>query len=547
MKKGMKILAAALLGSAAVACSSASKMAEMYENVKVTSDPEVLEAVAGGVDATVSATFPDGYFHPKAILEVTPVLVYDGGEATAKTITYQGEKVKDNYKTVSSKGQTLREKIHFDYAEGMEQSYLELRGKVRYNGKTYNIPARKVADGVNTTYMLAHTGAAVPYLADNYQEILKQTEEGQILYGINSADVAGKQLKSQSIKDFQAALDEIKNNDRKTLTGTEVIAYASPDGGEKLNAKLSDRRSQSADKAFEKVTKGKDVAETTVLSKGQDWEGFQELVSKSDIEDRDLILRVLNMYSDPAVREREIKNLSEVYTSLKKGVLPELRRARFIANVEYKNYTPEELVKLVDENMDVLDEEALLRAATLVNDSDKKISLYNKAVSKYGSQRAQYNLGVTYLYEGQLDKAEKAFIAYGDKDSDEYALAIGAIALEKGDYEAAEKYFSKSESVYAKYNQGIIDILSGNYDKAAKELDGLHGINPALAQILTGDLDKAEKTLTCQCGHSNYLRAIIAARKGDAEGVETNLSKVRKQDKELAARAEKDVEFAQYR
>ncbi len=547
MEKGMKILAAALLGSVAVACSSASKMAEMYDNVKITSDPVVLEAVAGGVDATVSATFPDGYFHPKAILEVTPVLVYGGGEATAKTVTYQGEKVKDNYKTVSSKGQTLREKVHFDYAEGMEQSYLELRGKVRYNGKTYNIPARKIADGVNTTYMLAHTGASVPYLADNYQEILKQTEEGQILYGINSADVAGRQLSSQSIKDFQAALDEIKNNDRKTLTGTEVIAYASPDGGEKLNAKLSDRRSQSADKAFEKVTKGKDVAETTVLSKGQDWEGFQDLVSKSDIEDRDLILRVLNMYSDPAVREREIKNLSEVYTSLKKGVLPELRRARFIANVEYKNYTPEELVKLVDENMDVLDEEALLRAATLVNDFDKKISLYNKAVSKYGSQRAQYNLGVTYLYEGQLDKAEKAFNAYGDKDSDEYNLAIGAIALEKGNYEAAEKNFSKSESIYAKYNQGIIDILSGNYDKAAKELDGMNGINPALAQILTGDLDKAEKTLTCQCGHSNYLRAIIAARKGDAEGVEKNLSKVRKQDKELAARAEKDVEFAQYR
>lgn len=546
MKKGIKLLAAILMGPAVVACSSASKMAEMYENVKVTCDPEVLEVVADDIDATVTVTYPDGYFHPKAILKVTPVLVYDGGEAKAKTLTYQGEKVKDNYKTVSSKGQTVRERIHFDYVEGMEQASLELRATVNYNGKSYTVPARKVADGCNVTYKLASTHAAVPYKADNYQEILKQTEEGQILYSINSSDVANKQLKSQSIKDFQAALDEIKSNDRKTLTGTEVIAYASPDGGEKLNATLSDKRSKTADKAFVQVTKGKDVAETSVQSKGQDWEGFQELVSKSDIEDKDLILRVLNMYSDPAVREREIKNLSEIYTSLKKGVLPELRRARFIANVEYKNYTPEELIKLVDENIDVLDEEALLRSATLVEDSDKKISLYKKAIDKYGSDRAQFNLGVAYLNEGKLDQAEKAFKAVQTKDAD-LDNAFGAIALEKGDYETADKYFAKSGTDYAKYNEGTIDILQGNYAEAVKKLDGQQGINPALAQILTDNLDKADKALVCQCARANYLRAIIAARKGDAEGVETYLSQVRKQDKTLAARAEKDVEFAQYR
>ena len=546
MNKSIRLFAAALVGSAAVACSSPSKMAEMAENVKITCDPEVLEAVAGSIDATVTATYPDGYFHPKAILEVTPVLVYDGGEAKAKTITYQGEKVKDNYKTVSSDGQTVRENIHFDYVEGMEQASLELRGTVKYNGKVYNVPARKIADGTNTTYMLAHGTASVPYKADNYQEILKQTEEGQILYSVNSSDVNSKQLKSQSIKDFQDALDEIKNNDRKTLTGTEVIAYASPEGGEKLNTKLSEKRSQTADKAFEKVTKGKEVAETTVQSKGQDWEGFQDLVSKSNIEDKDLILRVLNMYSDPAVREREIKNLSEVYTSLKKGVLPELRRARFIANVEYKNYTSEELVALVDDNIDVLDEEALLRAATLVDDSAKKESLYKKAIDKYGSDRAQFNLGVAYLNEGKLDDAEKAFKAVKTQD-DDLENALGAVAFEKGDYEAAAKHYAKSGSDYAKYNQGVMDIMQGNYDKAASEMDGFKGPDAALAQILANNLDKAESALTCQCGHSNYLRAIIAARKGDAEGVDKYLAKVKKQDKDLAARAEKDVEFAQYR
>ena len=339
MTRNNRILGILLAGMAAAGCSSASKMAEMYENVKVECDPEVLEVIAGNIDAVVTVTYPADYFHPKAILEVTPVLVYEDGEDEMRTIVYQGDKVKDNFKAVSSDGQTVKERIHFDYVEGMEQAHLELRPVVTYGAKTYTVPARKIADGCNTTYMLVESAPRVEYKKDNYQEIIRQTEEGQILYGINSSTVSNNQLKSQSIKDFQAALDEIKANERKALVGTEVIAYASPDGGEKLNTKLSDKRSETADKAFGTVTKGKDVAQTSVKSMGQDWEGFQELVAKSDIEDKDLILRVLNMYSDPAVRESEIKNISEIYTSLKKSVLPELRRARFIANVEYQNFT----------------------------------------------------------------------------------------------------------------------------------------------------------------------------------------------------------------
>lgn len=387
MKKGIKILTAAIFGLAVVGCSSASKMAEMANSIKVTCNPEVLEVKAGEINADITVTYPEGYFHPKAILEVTPVLVYDGGEAKMKPFVYQGEKVKDNFKTVSSKGQTVKENIHFEYVEGMENARLELRGVAKYKKKSVTLPTRKVADGCNTTYMLVENDGIVPIMEDNYQEVIKQTEEGQILYSINSSNIRGKELKSQSIKDFKAALNEIKNNSRKTLKGTEVIAYASPDGGEKLNAKLSKKRSETANKAFDKVTKGQDVASTEVKSIGQDWKGFQELVAKSNIEDKDLILRVLNMYSDPAVRENEIKNMSEIYTSLKKGILPELRRARFIANVEFKNYTPEELSNLVNSNIDVLDEEALLRAASLAKKLTDKEAIYQKAVEKYGSDK----------------------------------------------------------------------------------------------------------------------------------------------------------------
>ncbi len=545
MKSISRFLAAAVMGIAAVGCSSAAKMAEMAENVKVTCDPEVLEVVAGQIDATVSVTYPDGYFHPQAILQVTPVLLYEGGEAEMKPFMYQGEKVKDNYKAVSSKGQTVRERIHFDYVEGMEKARLVLRGKVLAGKKSWDLPIKKVADGCNVTYMLVETEGNVPYKADNYQEVLVQTAEGQIKYGINSADVAGKELNSQSIKDFQAALDEIKANSRKTLVGTEVVAYASPDGGENLNAKLSDQRSKTADKAFDKVTKGKETGETTVKSVGQDWEGFQELVAQSNIEDKDLILRVLSMYSDPAVRESEIKNISEVYTSLKSTVLPELRRARFIANVEYQNYSAEELLALVEDNADVLDEEALLRAASLVKAPAKKAELYRKAAEKYDSDRARFNLGVALLAAGKTAEAEKAFASVKEQDA-ELTNALGVIALRNEDLDTAAKYFKKAGTEASAENQAVVDILNGEYEKAAQTLEGKTGFNAALAQILVDNPQAASKALTCQCPKSNYLRAIIAARQGDAEAVAEYLEKAGKA-KKLAARAEQDVEFAQYR
>ena len=547
MKKGLKLIAAAILGISAVACSSYEKMVKMAENVKVTCDPAVLEVVADNVDAILTVTYPADYFHPKAILEVTPVLVYEGGEAAMRPFIYQGEKVKDNYKTVSSAGQTVRESIHFDYVEGMEKARLELRAVARYKANSAVLPTRKVADGCNTTYMLADRNGYLSFKADNYQEIIKQTAEGQILYGINSSDVSGNQLRNQSVKDFQAALDEISANERKTLTGTEVVAYASPDGGKSLNDKLSDRRSQSGAKAFGQVTKGKEVGETEVRSIGQDWEGFQDLVSKSNIEDRELILRVLSMYSDPAVRENEIKNMSEVYTSLKNTVLPELRRARFIANVEYQNYTGEELLQLVDDNIDVLDEEALLRAASLIRDNDRKVALYDKAAEKFDSDRARFNKGVALLNAGKVSAAEQAFARVQTHDGD-LENALGVIALRKGNLEEAARQFAKAGTEEAKWNAGVTDILGGNYAKAAGELADVKGccVNRTLAYILADRIEEAEKSINCQSPKANYLRAVIAARKGDAAGVRRYLDEAGK-DEALRARSEKDIEFAMYR
>ena len=544
MRKNINFLFAVALGFAAIACSSPEKMAEMAENVTVKCEPAVLEVVGGEIDATVSVTYPEDYFHPKAVLEVTPVIVYEGGEVAMEPYMFQGEKVEDNYEVVPSAGATITKKVHFEYVPGMEKCYLELRGVVSHKNKSTDLPSKKVADGANTTYMLVCKNGKLDLKADGYQEIIKQTAEGQILYQINSSTVRNSELKGQSVKDYQAALDEILANERKTLVSTDVVAYASPDGKEDQNAKLSDNRSKSAEKAYGKVVKGKEVSgDVNVTSVAEDWEGFQELVAASDLEDKDLIIRVLSMYSDPAVREKEIKNMSAVYSSLAKEVLPELRRARFIANVEYKNFTNEELLDLIEENIDVLDVTALLRAATLVKENDQKVDIYKKAVEKYESAAAQYNLAVTYIKMDELAKAEKALEGL-EKDAD-WNNAMGVIALRKNELDAAAEYFAIAGTETAKENAAVIDILDGDYEAAAAKLAGAKGYNAALAQLLVGNNAPAA-ALECKCAKAAYLRAVAAARQGNAEAVKTNLEAAGECEK-LAERAAKDVEFAQYR
>ncbi len=545
MNKSFRILAAAAMIAAAASCASLDKMAQMAENVKVTCDPGVLEAVNGSIDAQVAVTYPEGYFNPKAILEVTPVIVYPGGEAKMKPFYYQGEKVKDNFKVVSANGQTVKERVHFDYVEGMEKCHLELRGVARKGDKFVNLPAKKVADGLNTTYMLVKRDGFVTPKADAYQEVISSTAEGQIKYLVNSADVRNSELKGQSIKDFLAAIDQINADERTSITGTEILAYASPEGPENKNNELADKRSTSANKALREMGKKHDISEATVRSLGEDWEGFQKLVRESDIEDKELILRVLSMYSDPAVRENEIRNMSQVFTALKGEVLPELRRARLIANVEYQNYTSEELLKLLNDNADVLDEEALLRTATLVKNNDQKEEIYKRAANKFNSERAQFNLASLYLNEGKLAKAEEALGKTNANDPD-VINALGVIALRKDDLATAANYFRRANTPDAKKNLGIVQLLTGDYDAAAKTLADVDGCchNTVLAYILTDQLDKAAKTAHCKDQKVTYLKAIIAARRGNAAGVKENLGAIT--NAALLDRAANDVEFAGY-
>ncbi len=546
MKRIFKIFALCALVAAASSCSkSRAEQMKLAEKVDVKCTPEVLALVGDKIDADISVTYPAKYFHPKATLVVTPVLVYEGGEQAADSFTYQGEKVKDNYTVVPYAGGTVREKVSFSYVKGMEKSYLELRSVAYYNGKGIEIPAIKAADGCNVTQLLATANGEYGFKKDAYQEVIKENAEGQILYDYNSASVKNSQLRSASVKELQAALEEIASDPRYTVTGTKVIAYASPEGGQSYNAKLSDKRAASAQKVWKKVTGGMEADNLEVQSVGQDWEGFQEAVKNSNITDKELILRVLSMYSDPAVRESEIRNMSQVYTEINKNVFPELRRARFIAEVDYKNFSDAELEEMSRKAIDVLDEEALLRVAAKSEDPARKAELYKIAADKFSSDRAVFNLAVLSLNAGKPDEAAKYLASVKESDAD-VLNAKGVCELRKGNYDAAVKLFKQAGTAEAKANIGTVHLLQGKYAEAASELAGTGSHNAAVACILAGQLDKASESITCNCARSNYLRAIIAARRGNSADVAKYLE-VAKKNPAFKAKAEKDVEFANFR
>ncbi|MBR5610463.1 MAG: hypothetical protein IKW65_02965 [Bacteroidales bacterium] len=547
MKIFQKLTSLAFAAMVIASCSNPAKMAEQAELVSVNCDPQVLEVVADKIDAKVSVVIPADYFHPKAVVEVTPVLVYEGGESALEPVMLQGQDVTMNYTVVPETGATVTKDLKFDYKPGMEKSHLELRMNIIYKDQTTPYPSPyKVADGANTTYKLVKREGTLAYAPDAYQAIIPETGEAQILYLINSSTVRPAQLKSDEVKAFQEFLKNVKADERREIVGTDIIAYASPDGKEDLNSKLSGKRAESATKAFNSKINTKKVGiETTInsVSISEDWDGFKELVKNSNIADKELILRVLEMYSDPIVREREIKNMSQVFTILAKEILPQLRRARFIANIEFKNYTDEELVALVNENIEILDEEALLHAATLVKENDTKVKVYTQAANKFNSDRANVNLAVTLVKMGKEAEASNALAKVANKDS-YYYNTVGVIALRKGDDQAAAAAFNKSNLKESKYNLAVVDVVNGKYADAKAKLAGSKGFNEALVCILTNDLAGAEAIVgnaKCQC--KSYLKAIVAARQGKVDAAKAALE-VAKKDEKLAKRAEKDIEFA---
>ena len=545
MKRFISFAALAALALLSASCAkSRLEQMQMAKDIVISCTPDVLEIKGGIIPATVTVTCPKGYFHPKATMDVTPVLVYEGGEQTGRLLQYQGDKVKDNFKVVSSDGSTITEKLSFKYVPGCEKARLELRGKVYYKDKSYEAGPVKVADGCIATYQLANAGGLYDLKPDGYQSILYRTTEGRILYDVNSDKVNREQFETNSMVNYQNSLNYLKGNERTTIKDTKIVAYASPEGGKELNDNLSDKRAGTAEKAWDSITDGLELSGVEVQSAGQDWDGFKEAVSKSNIQDKDLILRVLSMYSDPAVRESEIRNLSEIYSEINKKVFPELRRARFVTNTEFRNYDDEELVKMADEKgLDRFDEPSVLRLASIAQTPGSKETLYKYAIEKFNSDTARYNLAMLYLDQGRTSLGGAYLSKIKNPDADVLS-ATGVVAMRNGDWDQASQCFEKAGTALSRENSCVMNVLRGNYEAPAADASGLKGTNAAVADILAGKLDAAQEALDGTDALSDYLRAIVAARKGDTSSARSLLDAACKADSALAERSKSDIEFA---
>ena len=544
-----------LLLACVVALTSCSKKMGELSSDYFTVTPQVLEAVNGVVPATINGKFPEKYFNKKAVVEVTPVLKWDGGEAKGQSATFQGEKVEGNDQTISYKmGGSYTMKTSFDYVPEMAKSELYLEFTATIGKKTVEIPAVKIADGVISTSELVDQTLETANTAtgeDAFQRIIKEKHEANIMFLIQQANVRSSELKTA--KAFNEEVKNINETPNRKIDNISISAYASPDGGLNLNTKLAENRQDNTAKVINRNLK-KDKLEVNVDTKytAEDWEGFQELVSKSNIQDKELILRVLSMYSDPEQREQEIKNISSVYKTLADEILPQLRRSRLTLNYEVIGKSDEEISNLAATDASQLNLEELLYAATLTNDAAKKEAIYSKAAQSYPNDyRAYNNLGKLAYAAGDLDKAENYLKkSLSIKNSPEANMNMGLVALSKGDKAAAETYLAKASGA-PELNEalGNLYIAQGQYERAVNAFGDTKTNSAALAQILAKDYNKAKNTLADienPDAYTDYLIAILGARTDNASLAISGLKDAVAKDPTLGKKAATDLEFAKY-
>lgn len=549
-----KFLLPFFLLAAILAFSSCSNKLKPLAEEYIKAEPQPLEAIGGKVPVTINATIPAKWFNKKAVVTITPVLRYQGGEAWGTAYTYQGEKVKGNNQVIPYKeGANVTMKSSFTYKPEMKKSELFLTFDAKIKNKTVKLPDVKIGEGVLATSALADAATAnAAIAADKFQRIIKEAHDASIMFLIQQAELRSKELKKDEISDWK---DLVKNADEapNQNVAIEIQAYASPDGGVELNTGLAERREKNTDKYLAKELKKMKV-DVPVDAKytAQDWEGFQELVSKSNIQDKDLVLRVLSMYSDPEQREQEIKNISSVFSTLADEILPQLRRSRLVANIEIIGKSDDEISALAKNDPKALNVEEILYAATLTNNDAEKTAIYNKASELYPNDyRTWNNVGMMAFRTGDLAKAEQMFNkANSVKNNPEANMNLGLIALTKGDQAKAQQLFGSASGV-AELSEalGVLYLEQGEWAKAANSFGSVKSNNAALAQILTKDYNKASQTLNAVPNPdaiTSYLKAIVAARTNDANGVVSNLKAAIAKDGSLKKEAAIDLEFAKY-
>lgn len=542
---------AAILMMALASCSGKLKpLSAQY----VQADPQPLEAVGGQVPVTISIAYPAKWFKKNATLTITPVLRYPGGETWGTAYTFQGEKVRANNQTIAyATGGNVTMKSSFKYKPEMKRSELYLTFDVKIGNKASRLPDIKIADGVIATAELANAATANPAVgADKFQRIIKEAHDANILFLIQQAELRSNELNKgelQAWKDRVKAASDATNQN----VSVEVSAYASPDGGLTLNESLAERREANTTRYLKGELNKRNIdVPVGAHYTAQDWEGFKELVSKSNLQDKDLVLRVLSMYSDPEQREREIKNISTVFRSLADEILPQLRRSRLTANIEIIGKSDEEISRLAQSNPKALNVEELLYAATLTNNDTDREAIYTKASELFPDDyRTWNNIGMQRFYAGDLRKAEELFNKSNSVQQNSAAnINLGLLALIRGERDKAQQLIGGASDV-AELGEalGMLYLSQGDFAKAVSSFGGAKTNNAALAQILTEDYSKASQTLnavTRPDATTDYLKAIVSARTNDAAGVISHLKAAIEKKKSLAREAANDLEFAKY-
>jgi len=534
------------------ACSSGLK--PLTANY-ITSTPQPLEMIAGKVPVTINATFPPKWFSKNATLKVIPVLRYDGGEAWGTSYTFQGEKVAGNGQVISQKlGGNVTMTSSFDYVPAMQSSELYLTFSAQVGKKEVPLPDIKIGDGVLATASLLNAGSEIPAIApDKFQRIIKEAYDADIMFLIQKAELRASELKKSTVTDWKDVVANASQAPNQNVN-VEISAYASPDGGVTLNDKLAAQREQNTNKYLnQEMKKSKIDAPISARYTAQDWEGFKELVEKSNIQDKQLILSVLSMYSDPEQREKEIKNISSVFSVLADEILPQLRRSRLTANIEIIGKSDDQIAQLADSDPKSLSVEELLYAASLAGANAAKETIYKKATEIYPSDfRAFNNLGALDFQDRKIADAEtnlKKALSLAN-NSPETNLNMGLLSMVKGDNSAAQQFFGKAPGM-GELNSalGLLAVSNGNYSQAVSSFGNSASNNAALAQLLTKDYSKAQATLNAvknPDGVTSYLKAIVAARTNNLNDVVSNLKQAIQLDPSLAKRASTDLEFVKY-
>lgn len=563
---GTLTLSAAVLA----ACGGLGKMSKYAETITYKVDPEPLIVRGDSVELNINGNFPGKYFSKKASVDLTPVLVYGEQESAYKTVSFQGEDAAGNGTMIpyeTGKDFTYTDKLAYD--EAMEDSDVMLRIKGRQGSKEKDFEPYKLADGVITTPYLMMNDDQVIFAADEFERITSHQEYAQINYLVNSSVVRPTELRDEDMKALDAMLKKYAKDSTYVFKGATIESYASPEGELSLNENLAQERAESAQNTLDNLMRRYKVANYskenffTLQPKGEDWAGFKQAMQQSDIADKDLILRILEMYEDVTKREQEIKNLAATYEEVAEKILPELRRSQVTVSYEIVGKTDEQIAMMSKNatstdssgaRIHELNVEELLYAATLTEDMDEKFSIYEKASQAYPNDyRAINNLGAIEMMRNNLNQAETYFQRANEVEENPVTTNnLGVIERLKGNRDAAMDRFNAASAAgnQVAYNKGIIQIQNGDYSSAIQNMSGFDTFNKALAQTLNGDAAGAASTLSkapeknTAMGH--YLNAIIGARLNNADQVKTSLQSAYAMDASLREKAAGDLEFRNF-